>query len=311
MTQDTSDIRSWTRSRIGDLSGTTAMVTGANSGLGRVVAGALAESGAHVILAVRNVAAGEGAAESIARTSLGPKPVVQELDLASLASVASAAESVLKRHDSLDLLVNNAGIMAVPKGVTEDGFERQFGTNHLGHFALAGRLLPLLESSNARVVALASIAARKGVLRFDDLNHRTSYDPWTAYQQSKLANLMYAQEFARRAGASGSGITSVAAHPGVSSTGLGKNLSKGGIFQQIQSAMFSVAGQSPEDGAIPVLCAATADIPSGSYIGPSGFGEFRGKVPTLAEVPSQAEDLADAGRLWSMSEKFTDVVYNF
>jgi len=299
----------WSRSDIGDLSNMTAMITGANSGLGKVTARVLAESGAQVILACRNVESGEAAMRSIKSAAPAARLSVQALDLADLSSVSMASTQVAERHDRLDLLINNAGIMAVEQGDTVDGFERQFGTNHLGHFALTGHLMPLLRASSARVVALSSIAAQKGQLNFDDLHHRSDYDRWVVYRQSKLANLMFAFELAKWAERSSTPITSVAAHPGVSSTGLGKGLATGGFFERIQAAAFAVAGQSPEDGALPVLYAAVADIPPASFIGPDGIAEFRGKHPTAAKVPPQAHDAAAAKRLWEESEKLTAVQY--
>ncbi len=304
-----SSLADWTVARIGDLSGKTALVTGANSGLGLVVSRLLAEAGARVMMAGRN----QGRLDTAMASVKGAVPLANLattlVDVSLLESVQSAADGLIGELEGLDLLVNNAGIMATPRSVTADGFENQFATNHLGHFALSGRLLPLLEAVNGRVVAVSSIAAQKGSIRFEDIHHATAYDPWTVYRQTKLANLMFGREFAKRATAKGSGVTATIAHPGVSSTNLGSGLNEGGIFQKIQSVMFSLGGQSPELGALPIVCAAVGPVESGAFVGPDGFKEFRGSGVAASVVPSAAKDEAASARLWELSEELTDVHY--
>jgi len=298
---------SWTPDEIGDLSGTTALVTGANSGIGLVEARELARHGADVVLAVRNTDAGEAAAERIRATGVPGAVRVERLDLASQASVHALAE----RFDGpLDLLVNNAGVMTPPRyRATSDGFELQFGTNHLGHFALTGLLMPhLLAAPAPRVTTVSSIAHHRGDGAVLEGNPATGYDTQVAYGRSKLANLLFAAELQRRATASGSRLTSTAAHPGISGTnliasrdGMGATPLIGTLTQWVVRAIFP----NPDQGAEAILYAAT-DAAPGSYSGPTGFRETRGPVGE-AKLSPWAQDETLAGRLWERSEELTGV----
>ena len=298
---------SWTPDEIGDLSGTTALVTGANSGIGLVEARELARHGADVVLAVRNTDAGEAAAERIRATGVPGTVRVEHLDLASQASVHALAE----RFDGpLDLLVNNAGVMTPPRyRATSDGFELQFGTNHLGHFALTGLLMPhLLAAPAPRVTTVSSIAHHRGDGAVLEGNPATGYDTQVAYGRSKLANLLFAAELQRRATASGSRLTSTAAHPGISGTnliasrdGMGATPLIGTLTQWVVRAIFP----KPDQGAEAILYAAT-DAAPGSYSGPTGFRETRGPVGE-AKLSPWAQDETLAGRLWERSEELTGV----
>ena len=291
----------WTTSELTDQSGKTVIVTGANSGLGEVTARELARVGANVILACRNTEAGEKAA-----AGMNGNVEVRKLDLADLDSVRAFAEGTT---GPVDILINNAGVMALPYGKTAQGFERQFGTNHLGHFALTGLLLDRLkESANPRVTVLSSTAHRWGSINFDDLQSEKKYERWRAYGQSKLANLLYAYEFARRAKAAGSPITVTAAHPGYANTKLqGKTES---FMDRVMAVSNAVMAQSAEAGAMPTLYAATGDIPSGSYVGPDGFMQQSGKRATLVGSNKASRDEAVAKRLWQVSEELTGVKYS-
>jgi NAD(P)-dependent dehydrogenase (short-subunit alcohol dehydrogenase family) len=289
----------WTSSELTDQSGKTVIVTGANSGLGEVTARELARVGAHVILACRNTEAGEKAA-----AGMSGSVEVRKLDLADLDSVRAFAQGTA---GPVDILVNNAGVMAVPHRKTAQGFESQIGTNHLGHFALAGLLLDRLkESAHPRVTVLSSTAHRMGSINFDDLQSEQKYERWKAYGQSKLANLLYAYEFARRAKAAGSPIVVTAAHPGYADTSLqGKTES---FMDRVMKVGNALLAQSAEAGAWPTLYAATADIPSGSYVGPNGFMQQRGKA-TIVGSTAASKDEAVAKRLWEVSEELTGVKY--
>jgi NAD(P)-dependent dehydrogenase (short-subunit alcohol dehydrogenase family) len=290
----------WTSADLTDQSGKTVIVTGANSGLGKVTASELARVGAHVVLACRNTEAGEKAA-----AGMSGDVEVRKLDLADLDSVRAFAASTT---GPVDILINNAGVMAVPNGKTAQGFEMQFGTNHLGHFALTGLLLDRLkESASPRVTVLSSTAHRMGAINFDDLQSEKSYGRWKAYGQSKLANLMYAYEFARRAKAAGSPIVVTAAHPGYAATELqGKTES---FMDRVMAVGNALMAQSAEAGAWPTLLAATGDVPSGSYVGPSGFMQQRGKAKVVSSTPA-SKDEAVAKRLWEVSEELTGVKYD-
>jgi NAD(P)-dependent dehydrogenase (short-subunit alcohol dehydrogenase family) len=285
----------WTAADLPDLAGRTFVVTGANSGLGLVTARELGRKGARVVLAVRDTAKGEQAA----RTIDGPAEV-RRLDLADLASVHAFAEAW---DGDLDVLINNAGLMAIPQQRTRDGFEMQIGTNHLGHFALTNLLLPHVTD---RVVTLSSGAHRIGGLDVDDLNwERRSYQRWRAYGQSKLSNLLFTLELQRRLVKAGSDVRAVAAHPGYAATNLPSRTQN-----LIQNAVMKVGNlviaQSDEMGALPALYAATEDIPGGSYVGPDGIGEQRGH-PTLVGRSGAASDAESARRLWERSEELTGV----
>jgi NAD(P)-dependent dehydrogenase (short-subunit alcohol dehydrogenase family) len=291
--------------------GRLAVVTGANSGLGYWTARELAQAGATVVLACRNTTKGEKAAGEI-RSATGADARAAELDLADLASVRSFAERLGSERDPVDLLINNAGVMAPPRRLTKDGFESQFGTNHLGHFALTGLLLQkLLAVPAARVVTVSSTMHRRGTIDFTDLQGERSYNRWNAYGQSKLANLMFCFELQRRATAAGTSLLSMAAHPGYAAT----NLQSAGPSRFYERAIAAVGNrlvaQSAEMGALPTLYAATApDLPGGSFIGPDGRGEQRGH-PRVVTAAGKAYDEDAWRRLWEVSEALTDVHYEF
>ncbi|MDY6996816.1 MAG: SDR family NAD(P)-dependent oxidoreductase [Actinomycetota bacterium] len=293
----------WTADDIPDQSGRTAVITGANTGLGLETARALAARGAHVVLAVRNTDKGARAAAGIAGDV-----TVQELDLTSLASIRAAADALKQRYDHLDLLINNAGVMTTPKGTTADGFELQFGTNHLGHFALTGLLLDrLLDVDGARVVTVSSNGHKMGgAIHFDDLQSERSYNRMRAYTQSKLANLMFTYELQRRLAPRGKTIA-VAAHPGTSTTELARNVPK-----PVERAFMMVSpliAQSPDRGALPTLRAATdPGVLGGQYYGPDGVGQQRGN-PVVVASNALSYDMVQQRRLWEVSEELTKVVF--
>jgi NAD(P)-dependent dehydrogenase (short-subunit alcohol dehydrogenase family) len=285
--------------------GKTAIVTGATGGLGYEAALALARAGADVILTGRDERKGQSAIEKIGREVLSAKIAFESLDLANLAAVAAFAERMQARP-SLDLLINNAGVMALPRRqVTADGFEMQLGTNHLGHFALTARLLPLLRLASApRVVSVSSLAHRTGSIDFGDLQGERHYSPWKAYGQSKLACLMFALELQRHSDAAGWKVISIAAHPGFARTNLFSS-GPGGLLSMATDVAAPFFGHSAADGARPILFAATSPEakPSG-YYGPGGFSELRGS-PARALIMPQARDKAAAARLWEVSAKLT------
>ena len=301
----------WTAEEIPDQHGRTAIVTGANSGLGRIVARELARCGAEVIIASRDDAKGAEAARAI-RAALPSSPVEPaQLDLADLSSIRAFADRIRAGRDHIDLLINNAGVMAAPHRRTADGFELQFGTNHLGHFALTGLLLPLLyERPDARVVTVSSNNHKGGRMRFDDLQGERRYSRWGAYGQSKLANLLFAFELDRRLKAAGWSLISVAAHPGYSATNL--QLSGPPLHERLMMRLSNrLVAQSAEMGALPLLYAATApDLQGGSYVGPDGVGEMRGH-PVLVQATERAHDEEAARHLWDISERLTGVRYDF
>jgi NAD(P)-dependent dehydrogenase (short-subunit alcohol dehydrogenase family) len=285
-----------------DLTGKRAIVTGASSGIGIETARALAGAGAQVTLGVRNTDAGARTAADVAATSGRDDVAVAELDLTRPASVAAFAAAW---RGSLDVLVNNAGVMATPETRTKDGFELQIGTNHLGHFALTNLLLPRIGD---RVVTVSSTMHRPGKIRLDDLNwERGGYNRWGAYSQSKLANLLFTGELQRKLEAAGSQIRAVAAHPGYAATNLQSHT---GSF--VQNAFMAIGNrvfaQSDEMGALPTLYAATQDIPGDSYVGPDGFQEQRGH-PELVGRSGAAKDRETAQRLWTLSEELTGVTF--
>jgi len=287
----------WTSTDLPDQSGRTIVVTGANSGIGLIAARELARAGAHVVLAVRDEGRGREAARSIDGAT-----EVRRLDLADLASVRAFADGW---DDPIDVLINNAGVMAIPEKRTADGFEMQIGTNHLGHFALANLLLPRIGD---RVVVLSSGAHRMGSMRLDDLNwERGGYKRWRAYGQSKLANLLFTSELQRRLSEAGSSVRAVAAHPGYAATNL-QNRTESVLQNTIMAISNKVIAQSEEMGALPTLYAATQDIPGDSYVGPDGFQEQRGH-PTLVGRNAAARDVETARRLWELSEELTGVSF--
>jgi NAD(P)-dependent dehydrogenase (short-subunit alcohol dehydrogenase family) len=278
-----------------DMTGRTVIVTGANSGIGRAAAGALAGAGAHVVLAVRDIDRGAAAA-----AAMPGKTEVRRLDLASLASVHEFADAW---DGEISLLINNAGVMIPPLGRTADGFELQFGTNHLGHFALTNLLL---ERISGRVVTVSSGVHRSGTIDFDDLNwERKPYRPGRAYAQSKLANLLFTSELQRRLLAAGSPVLATAAHPGWAATNLqGKSTSR--LLNLAAAIGNHTLAQDEEHGALPTLYAAVAEIPPDSYAGPRGLMEMRGQ-PKLVGRSAAAKDATAARRLWEVSEELTGV----
>jgi len=297
----------WTADQIPEQRGRRAIVTGANSGLGLITARELARHGAHVILACRDTTKGERAADAIRADAAGAQVDVARLDLADLASVADFAAQD-QAAGPLDLLVNNAGLMAPPRRTTKDGFELQLGTNHLGHFALTGRLIDRMTGRpDARVVTVSSGAHRTGRMNFDDPMAQRRYFRWSQYGRSKLANLLFALELDRRLRADGSQIKSVAAHPGYSATNL-QSAAAPALDRAVMKVTDLIA-QSPAMGALPQLYAATMpDVQSGQYYGPDGIGEARG-YPKLVSPSAQALSLADAARLWELSEELTGVSF--
>lgn len=297
----------WTTSDIPSQRGRTAVVTG-TGGLGFEDALALTKAGANVVIAGRNPRKGEEAVDAIRRARPSAAVRFELLDLASLASVAAFAERLNRQLDSLDLLINNAGVMAPPRReTTADGFELQLGANYLGHFALTAGLLPLLKrGDDARMVSVSSVAARHGAIDFDDLNAKRSYRPMAVYAQSKLACLIFALEFERRSEATGWGVSGIAAHPGVSRTQLLYNTPGGHPMRRVRSVLWFLYQPVPQ-GALPTLFAATAyNAVGGGYYGPDGVAEIRG-YPTAAGIPRAALDQAAAARLWDVSEQLTGV----
>ncbi len=285
-----------------------AVVTGANAGIGYVTARELARKGAQVVLACRDPKKATAALEQLRAEVPGARVGVATLDLSDLASVRAFAASFAEDHDRLDLLVNNAGIMRVPEGTTADGFERQIGTNHLGHFALTGLLLPLLRDTPAsRVVTVSSIAHKGARLPVDDLMMTGSgYDPSIAYGRSKLANLLFAYELDRRLRAAGADVRSVAAHPGVAATNLFDHLLPGGLVRRIAKPVLGLLRGS-EAGAQSILRAATdPTIEGGQYVGPRGPGEAVG-APEVVQSTAESHDEDTARALWAASEDLTDV----
>jgi NAD(P)-dependent dehydrogenase (short-subunit alcohol dehydrogenase family) len=303
----------WTARDIPPQHGRTVVVTGANSGLGYMTALELARAGAHVVLACRDPRRGEAARAALTRQVPAASVDLRRLDLASLTSVREFAEALRRDHPRLDVLINNAGIMAIPRQLTDDGFERQLGTNHLGHFALTGLLLPaLLPVAGSRVVTVSSGAHKTGRMNFDDLMGERSYRRWVAYSQSKLANLLFAFELHRRLTSAGAATISVAAHPGYAATNLqhvGPRIDGNRLAAAAMSIGNRLLAQSDEMGALPQLYAATSpDVAGGDYLGPDGLLEQRGH-PRKVSATRAARDEAAAARLWSISEDLTGVTF--
>ncbi|OBF31597.1 short-chain dehydrogenase [Mycobacterium sp. ACS1612] len=296
----------WTTNDIPDQTGRVAVVTGANTGLGYETATALAAKGAHVVIAVRNLEKGKAAADLIARANPGASVAIQELDLSSLDSVRSAADQLRADHSSIDLLINNAGVMMPPKSTTKDGFELQFGTNHLGHFALTNLLLDrLISTPGSRVVTVSSVGHRfAGTgIDFDDLQSDREYSRTRAYGQSKLANLMFTYELQRRL--QGTNTIAVAAHPGGSRTELVRNLPP---LVAAATRLLEPVMQGADMGALPTLRAATdPGVIGGQYFGPDGFLEQRG-YPKVVASSRVSHDTDAQRRLWTVSEELTSVV---
>ncbi len=302
----------WTAADLPSQTGRTILITGANSGIGYQAAKELALKGAHVLLGVRDAAKGAAALERLRREVPAASAEVAQLDMASLSSIRAFANQFLARGIALDVLINNAGVMALPKReLTVDGFERQFGTNHLGHFALTGLLMPaLLQAPAPRVVTVSSLAHRNGKIEWSNLQGETHYVPWDSYNASKLENLLFALELQRRVKATGSPLLSIPVHPGIARTSI---LANGPGTRDIKSIAVTLLGpfitQDDAMGALPTLYAATApQAKGGEYIGPDGFQGFRG-YPTVEQPRPQALDEAAAQRLWSVSEELSGVTY--
>lgn len=303
----------WTTENMPDLTGKTTLVTGANSGLGLEISRALAAKGAHVVMACRDTKRGEQAADMLRQEKPSGTLDVMALDLADLDLVRRFAQEYSGRNVSLDILCNNAGVMHLPFRETAQGFEMQFGTNHLGHFALTGLLLPaLLKTPLARVVTTSSVLHQQGHIHFDDLQAKIRYNEGQAYSQSKLANLLFAYELQRQFTAHHVSAMSLAAHPGYSATNLqaaGPRMSGSVLREQMMRVMNTVLAQSARMGALPTLYAATSStLHGGEYIGPDGFREFRGH-PVIVKSNAESYDLDVARRLWKVSEELTGVVY--
>ena len=293
---------SWSLDHLPDQQGRTVVITGANSGLGAVTARELSARGARVVLACRDTSKGDEVASELTGAE------VVHLDLASMTSVREAAEEIRERHERIDLLINNAGLMMTPHGRTEDGFELQVGTNHLGHFALTGLLLDRLHATpGSRVVTVSSLAHRfgAGVMDFDNLNAERGYDPMGAYARSKLANLLFTHELQRRLAEAGAQTIALTAHPGLSRTSLARYLPL--PVRPFIAAGTWVTGQSAAKGALPTLRAATdPSAVGGDFFGPRGIGETRGRPVTVGSTRG-ARDPEAMRRLWEMSEELTGV----
>jgi NAD(P)-dependent dehydrogenase (short-subunit alcohol dehydrogenase family) len=299
----------WTAADIPDQSGRVAVVTGANTGLGYWTAEMLADKGAHVVLAVRNLDKGKDAVEAITAKSPKADVALQQLDLTSLDDIRKAAEELRAAHERIDLLINNAGVMYTDKATTKDGFELQFGTNHLGHFAFTGLLLDrLLPVQGSRVVTVSSVGHRIiAKIHFDDLQWERSYNRVAAYGQAKLANLMFTYELQRRLAAKGAPTVALAAHPGGSDTELTRNIPR--LLKPVVDVVWSTFSQSAEMGALPTVRAATdPSAQGGQYYGPNGLGEQRG-YPKVVKSSKQSHDEAIQRRLWTVSEELTGVTY--
>lgn len=302
----------WTVNDIPDLTGKVIIVTGGNSGIGYDAAKEFARKGAQTILACRSMDKAKAALNQI-QAEIPDAPVaIMQLDLARLASVHQFADEFKVKYDRLDVLVNNAGIMMVPYGTTEDGFEQQMGTNHLGHFALTGLLIDLLLSTpNSRVVNVSSNGHRSGVMDFDNLLFADGqdYSPMKAYGRSKLANILFTYELQRRYEAAGATAIAVAAHPGASSTNLGNHLGEQNFAMGLLMKVGTAISQSAAMGALPTIRAAVApDVQGGDYYGPSGFMEMRGH-PAKVKSNEASHNMADAKKLWETSEQLTAVSY--
>jgi NAD(P)-dependent dehydrogenase (short-subunit alcohol dehydrogenase family) len=302
----------WSTADIPPLNGRTAVITGATGGLGYETALALAGAGANVMLTGRNEAKGRQALQTIRSQFPNAEIAYETLDLANLASVADFATRYAAAHASLDLLVNNAGVMALPqRQVTSDGFEMQLGINYLGHYALTAHLLPVLrQGDQPRVVNLSSLAHRSGAINFGDLQSARSYSSWKAYCQSKLAMLMFALELQRRSDAAGWGLMSNAAHPGFARTDLIANgPGASGLLWHVSRLFQPYVSHSAADGALPTLFAATSpQAKAGGYYGPNGFYEIKGP-PVPAKIMPRAKDAAAAARLWDVSAALTGVSF--
>jgi NAD(P)-dependent dehydrogenase (short-subunit alcohol dehydrogenase family) len=301
----------WSTADIPPQKGKVAIVTGGNSGTGYETALGLSRAGATVVLAARSVERGLSAVGRVLAAVPGANISFEALDLASLASVAAFAARIAQAHERVDILINNAGVMMPPqRRTTADGFEMQFGTNYLGHFALTAHLLPVLSAAKARVVQLSSVAHKRGAINFADPQSTRSYRPYAVYAQSKLAMLMFALELQRQSDAHGWALLSLAAHPGVATTALVDNGMGNGLPGKLTKVLTRLIGQTAAAGALPVLFAATAPgVVAGGYYGSVGFQEMRGPVGT-AKIMPQALDQAAARRLWDLSLDLTGVTFS-
>ncbi|AKU08605.1 oxidoreductase [Haloferax gibbonsii] len=302
----------WTAADAPDLSGKTVVVTGANSGLGFEATRMFAEKGAHVVMACRSLDRGEDAMADVRDSVPAASLTLSELDLADLDSVRGFADEFAAEHGALHALCNNAGVMAIPRRETAQGFETQFGVNHLGHFVLSARLFPTLRDTpgETRLVTMSSGLHERGRMDFDDLQGERDYDEWDAYAQSKLANLLFAFELDRRLTAAGiDDVLSVGAHPGYADTNLqfrGPEASGSTLRYWMSKLGNAIFAQSAEMGALPLLYAATSPaVESGEYVGPQGLFGMRG-TPGIAESSDRARDPETAARLWEVSEELTD-----
>ncbi len=299
----------WTIEDAPDQAGRTAIVTGSNTGLGLEIAKALARRGAKVVVACRSQEKGREAVDQITAVASGSEPILQGLDLASLESIESAAEAMLSANDRIDLLINNAGVMYTTPMKTEDGFELQFGTNHLGHFALTGKLLGrMLQTPGSRVVTMSSVGHKfRADIHFDDLQLEHNYDRVRAYGQSKLANLMFTYELQRRLEAAGAESAALASHPGFTKSELMRH--SPGWLRFLADTAGQPFYQGADKGATPALRAATdPGAHGGEYYGPSGFMELKGS-PVVVKSTARSHDEAKQKRLWEESERLTGVTH--
>lgn len=299
----------WTADHVPDQTGRVAVVTGANSGIGFETTKALADHGGTVIMACRNERRAADARERIRESVQGADLRIEELDLASLDSVADCAERLKEADLSIDLLINNAGVMGIPRRETVEGFEFQFGVNHLGHFALTGRLLEQI-APGGRVVCVSSEVHRQGAIDFEDLHGEESYGRWSAYAQSKLANVLFAFELDRRLESAGRDVTGFAVHPGYADTKLQDRSARGSrVRAALMRLLDALVAQPPDAGARPVLYAATApDVPRRSYVGADGLLNLRGP-PRVQDPAPAVQDRSTAQRLWEVSEALTGVEF--
>ncbi len=304
-------MENWIKKNIPDMSGKLVVITGANSGLGYESAKILAQHDARVIMAGRNESKLSAAKERILNHTSGADIETEILDLADLSSVKAFAEAMRLKFSRIDILMNNAGVMATPHAKTKDGFELQFGTNHLGHFALTAGLFPLLRNtSGSRIVTISSLAARSGAIQFDDLMLEKNYNRMKAYRQAKLANLMFALELNERLMHSDYKTISLSAHPGMAETNLFYNMKPPWILRIIGNAIMPMITQSAAKGALPQLYAATSpDAEAGGYYGPEGKKEYKG-YPTNAYIPEAAKNKETREKLWKESEELTGVKFD-
>lgn len=301
----------WTAEQIPNLEDKTVIVTGANSGLGFEGAKKFAEKNAEVIMACRTLEKAESARRRIEGELEDPDLKLMKLDLADLETVKEFAEKFKENHDSLDILCNNAGLMAIPRRETVDGFEMQLGVNHLGHFALTGRLIDLIIESEGRIVNQSSMAHEGSEIDFDDLMSEETYSKWGAYGQSKLANLLFTYELDRKLEEIDADVEAVGCHPGVSDTNLfrkGPEMTNSKIKEKIGGVFSHIIGQSSEKGSLPMVYAATEDLEGGEYIGPDGFRSMRG-LPEKQESSEASHNKESQEKLWYKSEELTGVDY--